>query len=112
MDHLRDRLYSHPVWGHVVRRTTYSAESDAVFPGTVRYIDGRIRQSFSKTPTRILNSMIPMKCGPNIVNYHRRSNATQESGPRAWVDEESLQTLKRISAEYLANQGPGYSCLL
>ena len=37
MSELGNGLLDFPGWGYVIYRTTYSSESDAVFPRTVRY---------------------------------------------------------------------------
>ncbi|KAJ6156337.1 hypothetical protein N7497_005222 [Penicillium chrysogenum] len=46
MSELGNGLLDFPGWGYVIYRTTYSSESDALFPRTVRYIDVHIKQGF------------------------------------------------------------------
>ncbi|CAG8256241.1 unnamed protein product, partial [Penicillium nalgiovense] len=46
MDELRNNLGTYPDWGFVIYRTTYSAESDTLFPDAIRFIEGCIKQEF------------------------------------------------------------------
>ena len=46
MDELRDNLGTYPYWGFVIYRTTYSADSDTLFPDAIRFIEACFKQEF------------------------------------------------------------------
>ena len=64
MDELRNNLLTYPDWGCVIYRTTYSAESNTLFPDAVRFIEGCIKQESSKTLKNI-HQMSLTRSGPN-----------------------------------------------
>jgi hypothetical protein len=45
MDELHGRLSTFPDWGYVIYRTTYSAESNALFPEIISFIEACIKSS-------------------------------------------------------------------
>ncbi|KAE8374278.1 hypothetical protein BDV26DRAFT_284407 [Aspergillus bertholletiae] len=51
---LLDKLKSHPSWGYVVYRTTYS-ESDAHFSSVIKYLEACIKKSFFKEAAECAN---------------------------------------------------------
>ncbi|KOS42825.1 hypothetical protein ACN38_g6246 [Penicillium nordicum] len=119
MDELRNNLSTYPDWGFVIYRTTYSAESDTLFPDAIRFIEGCIKQEFfqqaQKYPPNEPNA-IWAKHRSTIVQDPTQFNGASLEAIRAhfetWVDaqgmhdgwtkwrmcmiidEESLQTLK------------------
>lgn len=131
MNDLRNSLCTYPDWGYVIYRTTYSAESDTLFPDAIRYIEACIKQAFfqenKEDPTNEPNE-IWAKHRSTIVQDPAQFNGASLEAIRAhfeaWVnaqdmrddwtkwrmcmiiDEESLQTLKGPSVEALENERP------
>jgi hypothetical protein len=131
MNDLRNSLCIYPDWGYVIYRTTYSAESDTLFPDAIRYIEACIKQAFfqenKEDPTNEPNE-IWAKHRSTIVQDPAQFNGASLEAIRAhfeaWVnaqgmrdnwtkwrmcmiiDEESLQTLKGTSVEALENERP------
>lgn len=134
MDELQNSLGTYPDWGYVIYRTTYSAESETLFPVAIRYIEACIKRSFlrdhKEDPTNKPNE-ICAKYRSTIVQdpaeFNRASLEAIRAHFEAWVesqgmrdcwtkwrmcmiiDEESLQTLKGTSAEALENESPYHS---
>ncbi|KAJ5143147.1 uncharacterized protein N7515_001934 [Penicillium bovifimosum] len=131
MNELRNRIHSFPGWGYVIYRTTYSAESDTLFPDAIRYIEACIKRDFfsenENDPTDEANE-IWAKHRSTIMQDPEQFNGTSLEAIRAhfeaWVnaqgrrdnwtkfrmcmiiDDESLQTLKGTSVETLENERP------
>lgn len=49
MDELHGRLSTFPNWGYVIYRTTYSAESNALFPDIISFIEACIKKQLVST---------------------------------------------------------------
>ncbi|CAG7991152.1 unnamed protein product [Penicillium salamii] len=126
MDELRHSLLTYPDWGFVIYRTTYSAESDTLFPDAIRFIEGCIKEEFFAEADRCTPnepSEIWAKHRSTIVQdpaqFDGASLETIRAHFETWVeaqslrdswtkwrmcmiiDEESLQTLKDAPIEAL-----------
>ncbi|CAG8921027.1 unnamed protein product [Penicillium salamii] len=124
MDELQHSLLRYPDWGFVIYRTTYSVESDILFPDAIRFIEGCIkREFFAETKGYPANQDIEVwaKHRSTIVQdpaqFDGASLETIRAHFEAWVeaegmrddwtkwrmcmiiDEESLQTLKGAPVE-------------
>ncbi|KAJ5323141.1 hypothetical protein N7452_011430 [Penicillium brevicompactum] len=126
MDELRHSLATYPDWGFVIYRTTYSTESDTLFPDAIRFIEGCIKEEFFEETKQFSTNE------PNEIWAKHRSTIVQDPAQfdgasletirahfEAWVDaqdmrdswtkwrmcmiidEESLQTLKGAPIETL-----------
>ncbi|CAI7662919.1 unnamed protein product [Penicillium discolor] len=134
MNDLRNSLCTYPDWGYVIYRTTFSVESNTLFPGAIKCIEAYIKQAFFQE-----NKEYPIN-EPNGIWAKHRSTIVQDPAQfngvsleairahfEAWVnaqgmrdewtkwrmcmiiDEESLQTLKGTkgtSVEALENERP------
>ncbi|KAJ6185941.1 hypothetical protein N7519_007242 [Penicillium mononematosum] len=95
MDELRNRLYSLTDWGYVIYRTTYSAESDAVFPGAI------------SDPTQFNGTSL------EAIRAHFEAWVDAQDRHDNWnkfrmciiIYEETLQVLKGISTLKIKGQG-------
>ncbi|KAJ5245289.1 hypothetical protein N7489_005385 [Penicillium chrysogenum] len=98
MSELGNGLLDFPGWGYVIYRTTYSSESDALFPRTVRYIDVHIKQGFLAQRSRSPISAETI-CAKLLSTTVEDRNLTGRLSMRfAWVDYQG------ISAEHVEQQ--------
>ncbi|CAI7624023.1 unnamed protein product [Penicillium palitans] len=109
MNDLRNSLCTYPDWGYVIYRTTYSAESDTLFPHAIRYIEACIKQAFfqenKEDPTNEPNE-IWAKHRSTIVQDPAQFNGASLEAIRAhfeaWVNAQGMRT----SVEVLENERP------
>ncbi|KOS47363.1 hypothetical protein ACN38_g1650 [Penicillium nordicum] len=89
MNDLLNSLCTYPDWGYVIYRTTYSAESDTLFPDAIRYIEACIKQTFfqeNQDPTNKPNE-IWAKHQSTIVQDPAQFNGASRGNSRSFSDQ-------------------------